>query len=292
MTHPTELLRHRYGLDTFDIDVPWNDFLNNLLSHRSIRAYLPNPLPPGTLEILVAAAQSASTSSNLQTWSVVAVEDPNRKEKLSELAGNQAHIRQCPLFLVWLADLARLTHIAESRGLPHEGLDYLEMFLMATIDAALAAQNATAAAESLGLGTVYIGAIRNRPEDVAEVLNLPPHVFAVFGLCLGYPDPIHAAAIKPRLPQSVVLHRETYQIAESVDASLARPVRASAASTSGEEEGIAHYNEVMKAFYTNQQMNISGDWAEHSVKRIAFAESLSGRDRLREALNNLGFPLR
>lgn len=243
MTHPTELLRHRYGLDTFNIDVPWNDSLTNLLSHRSIRAYLPNPLPLGTLEILVAGAQSASTSSNLQTWSVVAVEDANRKEKLSQLAGNQAHIRQCPLFLVWLADLARLTHIAESRGLPHEGLDYLEMFLMATIDAALAAQNATVAAESLGLGTVYIGAMRNHPEDVAKVLNLPPHVFAVFGLCVGYPDPTHAAAIKPRLPQSVVLHRETYQIAEQdegVDASLVLPVSASvsvrvgAASPSGE----------------------------------------------------------
>ncbi len=273
MPNPIELLSRRYGVDAVNVDVPWNDSLNTLLSHRSIRAYLPDLLPSGTLETLVAAAQSASTSSNLQTWSVVAVEDANRKEKLSQLAGNQAHIRQCPLFLVWLADLARLTHIAESRGLPHEGLDYLEMFLMATIDAALAAQNATVAAESLSLGTVYIGAMRNHPEAVAEVLNLPPHVFAVFGLCVGYPDPAIAAAIKPRLPQSSVLHREIYQLAE-------------------QDEAIAHYNEVMKAFYAAQQMNIPGDWTEHSVKRVAFAESLSGRDRLSEALKNLGFPLR
>ncbi len=223
MPNPIELLSRRYGVDAVNVDVSWNDSLNTLLSHRSIRAYLPDLLPSGTLETLVAAAQSASTSSNLQTWSVVAVEDANRKEKLSQLAGNQAHIRQCPLFLVWLADLARLTHIAESRGLPHEGLDYLEMFLMATIDAALAAQNATVAAESLGLGTVYIGAMRNHPEAVAEVLNLPPHVFAVFGLCVGYPDQTIAAAIKPRLPQSSVLHRETYQLAE-------------------QDQAIAHYN--------------------------------------------------
>lgn len=73
---------------------------------------------------------SSSTSSNLQIWSVVAVEERERKEQLSQLAGNQAHIRQCPLFLVWLVDLARLTHIAERRGLPHEGLDYVQHSLL------------------------------------------------------------------------------------------------------------------------------------------------------------------
>lgn len=122
-----KLLRERYGT-IFDLDAPWNSTLSNLLSHRSIRAYLSKSLPLGTLELLIAAAQSAATSSNLQTWSVVAVEDQARKERLSELAGGQAHIRQVPLFLVWLADLARSTQIAESRGLPHKGLNYLEMF--------------------------------------------------------------------------------------------------------------------------------------------------------------------
>jgi nitroreductase len=268
-----DLLNRRYSVGIFDADIPGNDCIANLLSHRSIRAYLPQALPTGTLEILIAAAQSASTSSNLQTWSVVAVESSQRKELLSQLANNQAHIRQCPLFLVWLADLARLTHIAESRGLPHEGLDYLEMFLMAAIDAALAAQNAVVAAESLGLGTVYIGALRNHPEKVAEVLSLPPHVFAVFGLCVGYADPVVETAVKPRLPQAAVLHRETYKLEE-------------------QEEAIAFYNQAMKAFYNSQKMNVPGDWTEHSTKRVAFAESLSGRDRLREALNNLGFELR
>lgn len=273
VNNPTELLNQRYGVRAFNPDIPWSETLATLLSHRSVRAYLPDALPPGTLEALIAAAQSASTSSNLQTWSVVAVEDPNRKEELSKLANNQAHIRQSPLFLVWLADLARLTHIAKSRGLPHEGLNYLEMFLMAAIDAALAAQNAVVAAESLNLATVYIGALRNRPEEVAQVLNLPPHVVAVFGLCVGYGDPIVNVAVKPRLPQSVVLHRETYKLAE-------------------QDEGISLYDQIMQEFYTSQQMNIPGDWSEHSSKRIGLAESLSGRHRLREVLNKLGFELR
>lgn len=273
MTNYDALLKQRYGVDLFKTKLRENETLNTLLSHRSIRKYLPNPLPLGTLETLIAAAQSASTSSNLQTWSVVALEESSRKEKLSELANNQAHIRQCPLFLVWLADLARLTYIGENHGLPHEGLDYLEMFLMATIDATLAAQNAVVAAESLGLGTVYIGALRNKPEEVAKVLNLPPHVVAVFGLCVGYADTAVDVAIKPRLPQSTVLHRETYQLET-------------------QEEGIKNYNQLMQDFYASQQMNIPGDWSEHSLKRVAFAESLSGRHRLKEALQNLGFELR
>ncbi len=123
MSHPAELLHARYGEIPFNLEIDWNNTLDTLLSHRSVRAYLPKPLPSGTLELLVASAQSAATSSNLQTWSVIAVEDSQRKEELASLASNQAHIRQCPLFLVWLADLARLAYIAESRGISHDGLD-------------------------------------------------------------------------------------------------------------------------------------------------------------------------
>ncbi len=189
----------------------WNDMLARLLAHRSVRTYLPTPVLPEQLELIVAAAQSASTSSNLQAWSVVAVEDPDRKDRLAELCGSQAHIRQAPLFLVWLADLSRLSDIAAAKQIEVEALDYFEVFMMGVIDAALAAQNAAVALESLGLGCVYIGGIRNNPEKVAAELGLPPMIFPVFGMCIGTPDPACPADIKPRLPQSVVLHREQYR---------------------------------------------------------------------------------
>lgn len=273
-TTTSNLLRDRYGT-AFDLalEAPWNSSLTTLLSHRSVRSYLSKPLPIGTLETLIAAAQSASTSSNLQTWSVVAVEDLERKERLAELAGNQAHIRQAPLFLVWLADLARPTRIAEQRGFAHEGLNYLEMFLMSAIDASLAAQNAVVAAESLDLGTVYIGGIRNQPTAVAAELGLPKQVFAVFGLCVGYPDPTQPAAIKPRLPQDAVLHRETY-------------------SLETQDTAIAHYNEIMAAFYDQQNMKVEGDWTQHSSDRVASADSLRNRAHLHDILHQLGFELR
>jgi hypothetical protein len=139
----------------------WNPVLETLLAHRSVRAFSPEPLAAGTLELLIAAAQSASSSSNLQTWSVVAVEDAGRKARLSELAANQTFIHEAPLFLVWLADLARIQRLADERQVNLEGLEFLETLFLGIIDAALAAQNAVVALESLGLG----GLCRRHPQQ-------------------------------------------------------------------------------------------------------------------------------
>ena len=262
----------RYG-SRVDASLPeWNDTLQTLLTHRSVRAYGNQSLPDGTLETLIAAAQSAPSSSNLQTWSVVAVEDTERKARLSVLAGNQAHIRDAPLLLVWLADLARLEAVAARASVKPEGLHYLETLLVGVIDAALAAQNAVVALESLGLGSVYIGAIRNAPEQVAAELALPPHVLPVFGLCVGYADSTRPAQVKPRLPQSVVLHRERY------DAHVQAP-------------GIALYDGILSEFQA-QQGQSEAAWTDRSVERWRTRESLNGRDRLRDALASLGFELR
>ena len=98
----SRLVRQRYRGDDAPAPVAWNDTLAVILGHRSVRAFLPDPLAGGTLETLVAAAQSAASSSNLQVWSVVAVEDPARKARLAALAANQKHIVEAPLILVWL----------------------------------------------------------------------------------------------------------------------------------------------------------------------------------------------
>ncbi len=193
----------------------WNETLDLILRHRSHRAFLPQKLPDGALETIVAAAQSASTSSNLQVWSVVAIEDQARKDRLAELAGGQQHVRDCSVFLVWLSDLAQLENLAKRNGREANALPYLELFLTGVVDAALAAQNAVTALESLGLGSVYIGAMRNHPQEVAKELNLPPNVFAVFGMAVGVPDPAVATDVKPRLGQGAVLHREQYAWGEA-----------------------------------------------------------------------------
>lgn len=274
MTTAQEIFQTRYGDATLPAPAAWSPIIEHLLGHRSVRSYLPDPVTEDQLAAIVAAAQSAASSSNLQAWSVVAVRDPARRAALADHAGGQAHVAEAPLQLVWLADLARLEHLALSNQRPAAALDYLEMFLVGVIDAALAAQNAVAAAESLGLATVYIGGMRNKPEAVAELLQLPPRVVAVFGMCVGTPDPARPADVKPRPPQSVVLHHETYT------------------PLAGQDAGIAAYNAAMARFYEAQKMDVRGTWAVHSAKRVAGPESLSGRDRLVEALNHRGFPLK
>jgi nitroreductase len=266
-----ELIHLRYR-DGAAPEGPWNETLATLLAHRSVRAFVRDPLPPGTLERLVAAASSASTSSNLQTWSVVAVEDPARKARLAALGSGQKHIEVAPLYLVWCVDHSRLHQAAAERQLTLEGVNYLEPFIVGVVDATLAAQNAAVALESLGLSFVYIGAMRNHPEKVAAELGLPPHVMALFGMCVGYEDRAKPAHVKPRLPQAAILHREQYS------------------SEAGPRE-FAAYDARLVEFQREEGMK-DNPWTELATNRVKTAQSLNGRDRMREALNNLGFPIR
>jgi nitroreductase len=267
------LSRARYRDDAAPLPVGWNETLEGLLSHRSVRAYLPDALPEGVIETLVTAAQSASSSSNLQVWSVVAVEDPARKARLAALAGNQKHVVEAPLFLVWLVDLNRLTSLARERGGPSGALSYLETFLLGSVDTSLAAQNAVVALESLGLGSVYTGGIRNRPAEVAAELGLPPHVFPLFGLAVGRPDPDRPAEIKPRLPQAAVLFREQYAWGDA------------------QRAAVDAYNPRIRAFQREQGM-VEQDWTVQAGNRTRGPESMVGRHVLREVLNGLGFELK
>jgi nitroreductase len=273
MTDATQKrLASRYGHPDIAVPGNWSPILDQLLEHRSVRSFTDAPLPEGTLEALIAAAQSAASSSNLQVWSVVAVQSPERKARLSAFAGNQAHIRQAPLFLVWLADLSRANRVGEREGVELAAVPYLESLLLGTIDAALAAQNAVVALESLGLGSVYIGAIRNDIEGVAKELELPPQVYPVFGLCVGYPSPERPAQVKPRLPQTAVLHHETYSLEAELPA-------------------IEAYDDRLGAFYQQEGMKASG-WSEQVVSRLRDVANLHGREDLVGELKRLGFGLR
>ncbi|HCP1229660.1 TPA: nitroreductase family protein [Escherichia coli] len=243
-----------------------------LLEHRSVRAYTDQPVDDEALELAIAAAQSASSSSNLQPWSVIAVRDPARRARLAELAGGQRHVAEAPLFLAWVADWSRLRRLGAAQGVATDGIDYLESYTVGVVDTALAAQNAANAFEALGLGIVYIGGMRNHPEQVAAELGLPQDSFVVFGMCVGHPDPARPAEVKPRLAQPAVLHHERYDAA-------------------GEAAAVAHYDPLMRRFQQEQQRD-DRPWSQTSLQRVGCAEALMGRHRLREALNALGFALR
>lgn len=267
-----EALLRRYGATGLPATGPWNEVIATLLDHRSVRGYKPDPVPAGTLETLVAAAQSAATSSNMQWTSVIAVSDPAKKKVLAGIAGNQKHIEQCPLYLCWVADMTRNARISASEKVDFETMPWLETFMVACLDVALAAQNAVVAAESLGLSTVYIGAMRNDPERVAALLGLPRQSFVVFGLCVGYAAAEAGGEVKPRLPQSIVLHHETYD-ARNIDAERRR------------------YDGELEKFATRHEMQAT-TWTQRVLNRLGPIKSMNGRERMRAALASLGFEVR
>ncbi len=186
-----------------------NDTISLLMNHRSVRKFKSDAVTDEQLAAIVGAGQMASSSSNVQAYTVIAVTEPSLKTKLAELAGGKAYVEQCPAFLVWCADLYRLKQVTvhhQPGKSSYEGS--VENYTVATIDAALAAQNAAVAAESLGLGIVYIGGIRTKIAEVSELLGLPELVYPVFGMCIGVPD--QEEGLRPRLPLSGVLHMNGY----------------------------------------------------------------------------------
>ena len=179
------------------------------------------------VESIVRAGTSAATSSNLQGTTVIRVRNPDTRDAIATLAGGQSYVSTAAVFLVWCADLHRSALACEMGG-GTLSAGMTEHFMIATIDVALAAQNAVVAAESLGLGICYIGGIRNDPQQVADLLRLPDQVYPVFGMCLGWPD--QDPAKKPRLPLSVTLKEESYD-------------------DSQDREGIGQYDQQMREYY-------------------------------------------
>jgi nitroreductase len=238
-----------------------------LKSHKSIRRFTDRAIETTLLEELLLAGQSAATSSFLQGVTVIRVSNPESRKKLAVYAGNQSYIETAAEFLVFCADLRRGATACEQYGKPFSG-DYTEHFIIATVDAALMAQNVVVAAESAGLGICYIGGIRNNPREVTELLRLPIGVYPVFGLCLGYPD--QNPEIKPRLPLAVILKQEVYD--DSQDALL-----------------IEVYDEHIREYYRSRTGGGHGIcWSE----QVAGLLSEKARPHMRDFLAEQGFRFR
>lgn len=213
-----ELLNARYGEQPKPQNVIWNAVVEQQIAHKSVRTFLADPLPDGALETMVAAAQSASTSGALHLWSLVAVTDKDLKQRLSNTIAATVPtdripwIEEAPALLLWVADSSKSAALTKDQGEDPHILNYLDSFLMASIDTSLAAQNAALAAESIGLGVVFLGVMRNTAKAVADIIGLPPYSFVAFGMAVGHPDPERASSQRPRLPQAAVLHHNGYQL--------------------------------------------------------------------------------
>jgi nitroreductase len=238
-----------------------------LRSHRSIRKFVDEPLADEMVADIVRSGLCAATSSNLQATTVIRVRDVEVRQRIAEVAGGQQHIVTAGAFLVWCADLNRTRRACQAAGgTMTSGMT--EQFIIATVDVALAAQNAVVAAESMGLGICYIGAIRNDPQVVTDLLQLPADVYPVFGLCIGQPaqDP----EVKPRLPIEVVLKDDVYD-------------------AEGEAGLIEAYDDAMREYYRSRTGGTKeSSWTEE-MARLVDGER---RPHMRQFLAGRGYELR
>ena len=243
-----------------------------LLNNRvSIRKYKDDSVPEDLVAQILRAAFRAPTSSNIQSYSVIVVDDPDTREQLKVVTAGQQHVVEAPVFLAFCADLTRIEHVMAKRG--HTIRDNnMEIGLVSSIDASLVGMAAYMAAESVGLKGVMIGAVRNDAAATARILGLPDQVYCVFGLCLGWAD--EAPPQKPRMDYSTMVHYERHgtlrdnrdlgQTLDAYDADLAR-----------------HYTDTGR-------VTTSDSWSHDMDKK--FDPQL--RDNLRRELKSQGFDFR
>ena len=192
-----------------------NETIASQLAHRTIRAYKDQPLTEEEVTTLMDVARHTATSSFLQSCTVLHITDPTVREAIGAASG-QPYVggTKGDLF-IFVADLYRNSRIRAEQGVSSEALGSINLFLTALEDALLAAQNVVVAAESMGLGTVYLGSILADPRSVVKVLQLPELTFPIVGLLVGHPDQ------EPRMPLSVLTAKNTYPHVESYTETLA-----------------------------------------------------------------------
>jgi len=222
-----------------------NPTIDLLKAHRSIRQFQNRPIQPDLFKDLIKAGQAAASSNFFQAATIIRVTDSKKRAKLASLANNQAYVETAAEFLVFCADMNRAASCCDLHGAV-ANTGFTEQFIIATVDAALVAQNIVVASESAGLGICYIGALRNSPAEVSTVLELPHDTYPVFGLCLGWPD--QDPEVKPRLPMGVVLRENSY-------------------GNGTEGINLDDYDEVVRGYYATRSSN---------QKSMSWSEQMSG----------------
>ncbi|CAH1192400.1 MULTISPECIES: oxygen-insensitive NADPH nitroreductase [Paenibacillus] len=214
-----------------------NETISLLHNHASVRSFTNKPLTEDQREAIFKAASQTSSSSLLQAVSIIRITNPDLRKKVMQLSMDQPYIEEAAEFWIFCADFNRNHQIA-----PVVDIEYIEFLLVGTFDAGLMAQNALTAAESMGLGGVFIGAVRANINELSDLLKLPKYVIPLVGLCLGTPAG-DKPGLKPRLPQSMVLQENQYQ-----------PL---------DQEKLAIYDEAMLRYYESRPV-----MAPFTVKKV------------------------
>lgn len=283
----------RYGFDNVeDNDYYTNEFIEKIIGRSTHREFTDQKIDDKLLQKLFAAAQSAPTSSMFQTWSAIIIDKEHRhifKEganavHLGIIGGDKASdplnltaLDTCDIFIVWCVDMnimetvmkicqddSNYQDIKDNVPSSLESLDFSTYQLRSVCDSLIAAQTFCLAAESMGLGSMFMGSIKTM--DLKYDLNLPNRVMPLMGVCIGYPK--KQGIIKPRLPQNLIIHHNTYK--------------------NPDKETLINYNQMMEKFYSNLNVRVNHlrDW----FVRIILRTSIGGANKLyRRLIIKYGF---
>ena len=277
MIDVSNLYQNRYGKKTDQnfskIDI--TPLINSIISRASVRKFSKKNISKELLTLLLTAAQSAPSKSNLQQYSIMVIQNQSLKNEISKLIGDTKWALTAPVFLLFLADIRRNIKITNHKGYNHKN-NNLDTFMNGVIDSALSMQSMISASESIGLGICPISMIRNIIEEVKNLCKLPKGVFPIAGLALGWPD--EKSPVSIRLPQDIVTHYNTYNEKNLMDK-------------------INQYDErVFKVapIEKNKQRHVDiygvakkGTWSENISRQLSVAE----RKDFKKWLKNHGFRL-
>jgi len=197
-----------------------NETLNVIMQRRSVRAYTGQQVSQEEKNAILNATLRAPTAGNMMLYSIIEVEDQKLKDRLAVSCDNQPFIAKAPYVLLFAADYQRWVDIFINEHSPERALDLgLEPrlpqegdLMLAVCDALIAAQTAVIAAESLGIGSCYIGDIMEKYRTHQEMFNLPKYVLPIALLCFGYPKPgLLNKKLVPRFDKQFVVHKNTYR---------------------------------------------------------------------------------
>lgn len=195
-----------------------NETLNLIIGRSSLRQFSDRKLTEEEKNTILEAAMRAPTATNMMYYSIIEINDPNIRGEICKLCNNQPYVTQAPLALLFCVDYQRLEDYYEMNHVPEKcketGGQYLypseKNFLNGIEDAAFAAENAVIAAQSMGMGSVYIGHIKDHYTEAVKLLNLPPLVFPSLLLLIGYPAENARIIRKPRFDKKYIVHEDGY----------------------------------------------------------------------------------
>ena len=247
-----------------------NETIKTKLNHRSIRAFQEQELTKEEVELLVDVARHTATSKFMQAYSIISITDPTLKAAFSAIS-KQPYVENNGHLFLFVVDYHRNVQLTKAQDRPAKLQETADYFIAGLTDATIAAQNMVVAAESLGMGTVFLGSLHNDAQQIIDLLELPEYTFPAVGLAVGWPN--QEPQLKPRLPKEVMHMENHYQVLEN-------PLKE-----------IEAYDEEIKSYYDTRDLNhrvdrfskqVADKMETLSPKRLALLEVIQQQGFLKK----------